>query len=47
MEPGVIDRHEAMIHYVAVTRAQEHLDRGGLKWIDNYPAPVGGHALGK
>lgn len=47
MEPGVIDRHEAMIHYVAVTRAQKHLDRGGLKWIDNYPAPVGGHALRK
>lgn len=41
LEPGAIDRHEAMIHYVAVTRAQKHLDRGGLKWIDNYPAPVG------
>ncbi|AXH66244.1 DNA helicase [Streptomyces phage Satis] len=40
LEPGVIDRHEAMIHYVAVTRAQEHLDRGGLKWIDGYPAPI-------
>lgn len=40
MEAGVIDRHEAMVHYVAVTRAQEHLDRGGLKWIDKYPAPV-------
>lgn len=45
LEPGAIDRHEAMIHYVAVTRAQEHLDRQGLKWIDKYPAPVGGHAL--
>lgn len=40
LEPGVIDRHEAMIHYVAVTRAQEHLDRGGLAWIDGYPAPI-------
>ncbi|HWB34800.1 MAG TPA: 3'-5' exonuclease, partial [Rugosimonospora sp.] len=47
LEPGVIDRHEAMIHYVATTRAQKHLDRGGLKWIDKYPAPVGGHALRK
>jgi len=40
LEPGVIEKHEAMIHYVAVTRAQEHLDRGGLKWIDGYPAPI-------
>lgn len=40
LEPGVIDRHEAMIHYVAVTRAQKHLDRGGLKWIDGYRAPI-------
>lgn len=37
-ESGVIDKHEAMIHYVAVTRAQEHLDRSGLTWIDKYPA---------
>jgi hypothetical protein len=40
MEQGIIDRHEAMIHYVAVTRAKKHLDRGGLSWIDNYPAPA-------
>lgn len=40
LELGVIDRHEAMIHYVAVTRAQEHLDRGGLKWIDRYSSPI-------
>jgi hypothetical protein len=40
LEPGEIDRHEAMVHYVAVTRAQEHLDRSGLKWIDKYPAPA-------
>lgn len=40
MEPGEIDRNEAMIHYVAVTRAQKHLDRHGLKWIDEYTAPV-------
>lgn len=40
MEPGTIDPHEAMIHYVAVTRAQEHLDRSGLSWIDRYPTPI-------
>jgi hypothetical protein len=40
MEPGVIDRHEAMIHYVAVTRAQKHLDRSGLAWIDAHSAPI-------
>ncbi|MFE0472484.1 UvrD-helicase domain-containing protein [Streptomyces sp. NPDC058947] len=38
LEPGVIDRHEAMIHYVAVTRAKRELDRSGLAWIDKYPA---------
>lgn len=39
---GEIDRHEAMIHYVAVTRARRHLDRSGangLGWIDEYTAP--------
>lgn len=40
LEPGAIDRSEAMIHYVAVTRAKAHLDRGGLKWIDNYATPT-------
>jgi len=40
MEPGVIDKHEAMIHYVAVTRAKRHLDRSGLSWVDGYAAPV-------
>lgn len=39
-EPGVIDKSEAMLHYVAVTRARSHLDRGGLAWIDEYPTPV-------
>ena len=39
-EPGTIERHEAMVQYVAVTRAERHLDRSGLSWIDNYPAPV-------
>lgn len=35
-KPGEIDRHEAMIHYVAVTRARRVLDRQGLAWIDEY-----------
>jgi superfamily I DNA/RNA helicase len=36
LEVGVIDKHEAMVHYVAVTRARRHLDRAGLSWIDGY-----------
>lgn len=40
LEPGTIDKHEAMIHYVAVTRAKSHLDRSGLSWVDDYPAPA-------
>lgn len=31
-----IPQSEAMLSYVAVTRAQHHLDRGGLHWIDEY-----------
>lgn len=38
MEAGEIGRYEAMLHYVAVTRARRHLDREGLKWIDGYTA---------
>jgi hypothetical protein len=34
--PGVILKAEAMLHYVTVTRAREHLDRGGLNWVDSY-----------
>lgn len=36
MEPGQIDRHSAMLHYVVVTRARHHLDRSGLAWIDRH-----------
>jgi hypothetical protein len=32
--PGPVDRAEAMLAYVAVTRARDVLDRGGLAWID-------------
>ncbi|MEU4777496.1 UvrD-helicase domain-containing protein [Micromonospora sp. NPDC023633] len=37
-----IARDEAMLAYVAVTRAQRVLDRYGLAWVDRYagPAPV-------
>jgi N12 class adenine-specific DNA methylase len=34
--PGVIPRPDAMLAYVAVTRARKELDRKGLAWIDNY-----------
>jgi UvrD/REP helicase N-terminal domain len=34
--PGVIDTAEAMLAYVAVTRAQLTLDRAGLAWVDKY-----------
>lgn len=36
MVPGKIGTSEAMLHYVAITRAQQHLDRDGLAWIDKY-----------
>jgi superfamily I DNA/RNA helicase len=35
-EPGPISRHEAMLHYVTVTRARETLNRSGLSWIDRH-----------
>jgi hypothetical protein len=34
--PGVIQREEAMLSYVAVTRARLTLDRSGLAWVDRY-----------
>lgn len=34
--PGEVPREEAMLAYVAVTRARLTLDRGGLAWIDKY-----------
>ncbi|MFG1796664.1 UvrD-helicase domain-containing protein [Nocardia sp. NPDC049149] len=34
--PGPIPREDAMLAYVAVTRAKLRLDRTGLAWIDNY-----------
>ncbi|AJC54979.1 DNA helicase [Streptomyces sp. 769] len=37
-KPGRISRSEARLAYVAVTRAQHHLDRGSLAWILDHPA---------
>ncbi|WSY02101.1 hypothetical protein OG590_00215 [Streptomyces goshikiensis] len=35
--PGAISLDDARLAYVAVTRAREHLDLGGLAWIDKHP----------
>lgn len=35
-ERGDVSRTDAMLAYVAVTRARQHLDPGGLSWIDRY-----------
>jgi hypothetical protein len=39
-KPGKVPRGEAMLAYVAVTRAKQTLDRGGLAWIDDQLAGV-------
>jgi UvrD-like helicase family protein len=45
--PGAVDRDEARLSYVSITRAKRSLDRGSLEWIDDYvpgAAPrQGGH----
>lgn len=38
--PGRVPRGEAMLAYVAVTRARKRLDRTGLAWIDDQLAGV-------
>ncbi|SDN73193.1 UvrD/REP helicase N-terminal domain-containing protein [Streptomyces wuyuanensis] len=40
--PGPVNDAEARLAYVAVTRARQHLDRGGLAWIDHHPASPAG-----
>ena len=35
--PAPIDPAEARLAYVAVTRAQHHLDLGRLSWIHRHP----------
>lgn len=34
--PGTVGREDAMLAYVAVTRARTVLDREGLAWVDSY-----------
>ncbi|SHG77571.1 UvrD-helicase domain-containing protein [Streptoalloteichus hindustanus] len=36
-QPGPIEPSEARLAYVAVTRAQQQLDLGGLSWINQHP----------
>ncbi|MFJ8955194.1 UvrD-helicase domain-containing protein [Streptomyces sp. NPDC102381] len=36
--PPPVDDAEARLAYVAVTRARARLDRGGLSWVDDFPA---------
>lgn len=46
--PGPVDPGEARLAYVAVTRARQRLDLGGLSWINSHPAGDGAvtrHAL--
>ncbi|MFG2432561.1 UvrD-helicase domain-containing protein [Streptomyces sp. NPDC048590] len=35
--PGPVDETEARLAYVAVTRARQQLDLGGLSWINDHP----------
>ncbi|MEU0785377.1 UvrD-helicase domain-containing protein [Streptomyces sp. NPDC006173] len=46
--PGPIENGEARLAYVAVTRARQRLDMGGLSWIDDHPAgrPTGSRSCG-
>ncbi|MGW5472497.1 UvrD-helicase domain-containing protein [Streptomyces chartreusis] len=38
--PEPVSDTDARLAYVAVTRARQHLDLGGLAWIENRPAPA-------
>lgn len=39
--PEPVSDIDARLAYVAVTRARQHLDLGGLSWIDTHPAAQG------
>lgn len=39
--PGTVGREEAMLAYVAITRARLTLDRDGLAWVDRYVPAFG------
>lgn len=36
--PEPVEDTDARLAYVAVTRARQHLDLGGLSWIDSHPS---------
>ncbi|MGH3858469.1 UvrD-helicase domain-containing protein [Actinokineospora sp.] len=38
--PRPVDKADAMVAYVAVTRARDALDRTGLAWVDRYVGPA-------
>ncbi|BFO23186.1 hypothetical protein SHKM778_95740 (plasmid) [Streptomyces sp. KM77-8] len=38
--PEPVSDTDARLAYVAVTRARQHLDLGGLDWINNHPATL-------
>ncbi|MFF2184019.1 UvrD-helicase domain-containing protein [Streptomyces sp. NPDC058155] len=38
--PGPVNRTDARLAYVAVTRARHRLDLGGLSWVDTHPSAV-------
>jgi AAA domain len=40
-----VARSDAMLAYVAVTRAREHLDHAGLRWVDSYAASAAAAAI--
>ena len=40
--PEPVNDTDARLAYVAVTRARQHLDLGGLSWIDLIPAASDG-----
>ncbi len=43
--PGPIDDAEARLAYVAVTRARQRLDLGGLSWINDHPDGIAAQQL--
>ncbi|MFI9764967.1 UvrD-helicase domain-containing protein [Streptomyces sp. NPDC051963] len=38
--PEPVNDTDARLAYVAVTRARQHLDLGGLSWINTHPSPM-------
>jgi hypothetical protein len=40
-----VARSDAMLAYVAVTRAREQLDHAGLRWVDSYAASTAAAAI--